>query len=81
VNVLVTNADEMLEEGWIMQDVSSWPRNNIQKPSLNDPNTCIACLSNSKLAHEKKIQEFEIARYWMAFFIHIKMFDLLIISP
>jgi hypothetical protein len=64
-----------------MQDASPWLRNNTQKPSYNDPSTCIACLSNSKLAHEKKIQEFEIARYWMAFFIHIKMFDLFITSP
>jgi hypothetical protein len=51
------------------------------KPSRNDPSTYIACLSNFKLAHEKILQEFEITKYWMAFFIHIKMFDLLITSP
>jgi hypothetical protein len=28
VNALVTKVDEMLEEGWIMQDGTPWPRNN-----------------------------------------------------
>jgi hypothetical protein len=37
------------------------------KPSRNDPSTYIACLSNFKLAHDKMFQNFEIARYWMAF--------------
>jgi hypothetical protein len=30
VNALVAKVDEMLEEGWIMQDGTPWPRNNTQ---------------------------------------------------